>query len=398
MPRPPRLTHWFAKQNGLTGKSILLSAFAALIAIGLVATISQYTLSGLNASVIVASMGASAVLLFVAPTSPLSQPWPFVGGHLVSALIGICCARWIPDVALAVALAAGLAVLAMYYLRCIHPPGGASALLPVLGGGSVHELGFQFLVTPILLNVSIMLICALVYWRLIGVNQYATPAAHSGLAQSWDRAGEEWLETRIPFSEQNLAHAMTEMNTFIDVTKHDLHKIYARAMQHAHAQELGEARCHDAMSQPVFSVEYGTELEEVWRLFEQHDIRGVPVLDNFQRVVGIVTVSDFVHNAGQPDHAPGSHSEGQKFHIAERLALLRQRTPGFESHKLEVAGQIMTSPVITARETDRIADLAPIFTQHAIHHIPVLDGKRKLVGMLTREDVMAVRADLAKNS
>ncbi len=398
MLKPSLFTRWFPKQSDLSGKNILFSASAALIAIGLVAMISQYSLSHLNIPIMVASMGASAVLLFAVPTSPLSQPWSFAGGHFVSALAGICCAQWIPDPSLAMAVAAGSAVLAMYYLRCIHPPGGASALLPILGGDSVHELGFQFLITPMLLNVSIMLICALVYWRLIGVNRHTAPTTDLGLAQNWDRKNEEWLDTQTPFNEQDLSHAMTEMNTFIDITKYDLHEIYTRATQHAHAQELGGLRCHDVMSHPALSVEYGTELENVWQLFEQYNIRGLPVLDSFQRVIGIVTISNFVYHAGQLNPGTDNQNTHHELHIAERLMLLRQHTPGFKSHKPEVAGQIMTSPVITAQETDHIANLVPLFTQHTIHHIPILDKEHKLVGILTREDIMAARTSQAKNN
>jgi CBS domain-containing membrane protein len=77
--------------------------------------------------------------------------------------------------------------------------------------------------------------------------------------------------------------------------------------------------------------------------------------------------------------------------IAEQLAQLRKRTPGFESDKPEVAGQIMTTPVITVQQTDLLAELAPLFTKNAIHHLPVVDDNRKLVGMLTREDILAAR-------
>ncbi|MCK4587067.1 MAG: HPP family protein, partial [Gammaproteobacteria bacterium] len=96
MPLPSYLSRWLPLQNELSTKSILLSSFSALIAIGLVGLASRYTLTGYNIVFIAASMGASAVLLFVVPTSPLAQPWPFVGGHLVSALLGVCCAKWIP--------------------------------------------------------------------------------------------------------------------------------------------------------------------------------------------------------------------------------------------------------------------------------------------------------------
>lgn len=394
MSLPPYFSRWLPEQNELSTKSILLSSFSALIAIAIVGLVSQYSLSGYIVPFIAASMGASAVLLFVVPTSPLAQPWPFVGGHLISALLGVCCAKWIPDLAIAGSVAVGSSIFAMHYLRCMHPPGGAAALFAVMGGDSVHALGFQFLLNPILLNVSIMLVCALIYWRLAGINQLQTRQAKtdtSTLDHNWARTDEDWLVTNTPFSDENLNQAIAAMDTFIDISRQDLKEIFAHALQHSHTHNLGDMRCHKAMSSPTISVEYGTELETVWQLFEQHNIRGIPVVDNFERIIGIVTVSNFVHNADQlnSDEEPESSASHNK--MAERLALLRKRTPGFESDKPEVAGQIMSSPVITAQENDRLADLAPLFTQHAIHHMPVVNDKRKLVGMLTREDILAAR-------
>ena len=188
------------------------------------------------------------------------------------------------------------------------------------------------------------------------------------------------------------------MDTFIDINQHDLHEIYARALQHAHTQGFGDMRCETIMSQPAISVQYGTELEDVWRLFEQHNIRGLPVVDSFQHVIGVVTVTNFVHIASDDGLLPdGIAADDNKPHMAERLVLLRQRTPGFESQKPETAGQIMNSPAITARRDERISDKIGLFNEHHIHHLPIIDDKRKLVGMLTREDIMAARASLGNN-
>jgi CBS-domain-containing membrane protein len=98
---------------------------------------------------LVASMGASAVLLFAVPHGQLSQPWPVLAGHVVSAAIGVACARWITPVGVAAACAVGLSIGAMHSLKCIHPPGGATALTAVLGGEAVRALGFQFVLLPV---------------------------------------------------------------------------------------------------------------------------------------------------------------------------------------------------------------------------------------------------------
>jgi CBS domain-containing membrane protein len=389
MPQPHPFSHWFARQTDLTHKRLLLSAGAALLAIGLATLASQLTLSGSDLPFFVASMGASAVLLFVVPSSRLSTPWAFSGGHIVSALVGVTCAQGIPQTALATACAVAGAILAMHYLRCLHPPGGAAALMAVTGTDSIQALGYQYVLTPVLLNVAIMLALTLLYWHLAGIIQHPDEPA-SSLDHNWERNDEEWLATQAPFDQDDLARAVSDMDTFIDISQHDLHEIYSRALQQAHSQSFGDMRCRQVMSQPAFSVQFGTELEEAWHLFEQHDIRGLPVVDHFQRVIGMITVSNFVHLASDSANVPLPDSAS----MAERLAHLRQRTPGFESEKAEVVGQIMNSPAITAREDEHVADKIALFNQHHIHHLPVVDERRKLVGMLTREDIMAARASL----
>ena len=107
-----------------------------LLGIALVYWTSALLAPGGASTLVVASMGASAVLLFAVPHGPLSQPWALIGGHMVSAFIGVSCATLVPDTITAAALAVGLAIGAMHLLRCIHPPGGATALAAVVSGPS----------------------------------------------------------------------------------------------------------------------------------------------------------------------------------------------------------------------------------------------------------------------
>ena len=111
-----------------------------------------------SAALIVGSMGASAVLVFGVPHGPLSQPWNVFAGHLVSAIIGVSCAKYIPDLFIASSVAVGLAIGVMHYIRAIHPPGGATALSAVIGSSEVYDLGYQFVLTPVMLNTCVILI------------------------------------------------------------------------------------------------------------------------------------------------------------------------------------------------------------------------------------------------
>ncbi len=134
-------------------------AFLGLLITGL---ISRWTLgSDLAAAQLLAPMGASAVLLFAVPASPLAQPWSIVGGNLVAGLIGITCWKLVPEPVLAAALAASLSIGAMFGLRCLHPPSGAVALTAVLGAPSIHDLGYGFLIAPLGLNTMLLVAMAL---------------------------------------------------------------------------------------------------------------------------------------------------------------------------------------------------------------------------------------------
>ena len=149
-----------------------LSGLAALGGIGLVMLASSLFLAPRDLPWVVASMGASAVLLFAVPLGPLSQPWPFVGGHLISGVIGVTVAALIPEPVTAAAVAVSLAIFVMYLTRCLHPPGGATALTVVVGGDAVHALGYQYLLTPVLLNVAVMLSWALLINNLLPNRYY----------------------------------------------------------------------------------------------------------------------------------------------------------------------------------------------------------------------------------
>lgn len=153
----------------------LVSAAGGFFGICAVGIISGWWLHGDAALLILASMGSSAVLLFAVPHGRLSQPWPLVAGHGLSAVAGVTMALHVADLVLAAGLAVGLAIGLMHYARCIHPPGGATALTAVVGGAPVHDLGYQFVVTPVLVNTLAILAGAMLFNALFPWRRY--PAA-----------------------------------------------------------------------------------------------------------------------------------------------------------------------------------------------------------------------------
>ena len=215
----------------------LVSALGAFLGIFLVFYSSTYFLKDHASYLIVASMGASAVLLFAVPHGPLSQPWSLIGGHLVSAFIGVTCAKFIPDIFIAAPLAVGLAVGAMYYLHCIHPPGGATALSAVVGGNAVHALGYQFILTPVLINVAAILSVAIIFNYLFKWRRYP-----SYLAQK-QPASVKTENIYGAITHEDFVYALSEFDSFIDISENDLLKIYDLVTQRQqdtaiHYQEL----------------------------------------------------------------------------------------------------------------------------------------------------------------
>ena len=200
-----------------------VSTLGGFVGIYAIFAISTGLVGAQATALIVASMGASAVLLFAVPHGPLSQPWPLVGGHLISALVGVSCAKLIPHSAVAAAAAVSLAIGAMHYLRCIHPPGGATALTAVVGGTGVQALGYQYVVTPVLLNVGVILMVAVVFNAPFAWRRY--PAALKRPRRIEEHA------VKGPISHENLVYALSEVDSFIDVSEQDLLVIYDLATQ-----------------------------------------------------------------------------------------------------------------------------------------------------------------------
>ncbi len=152
-----------AKSPPITGLAdVIWSWIGGFIGIGAVAYLNYNLLAERNLSLIVGSFGASAVLLYGAIRSPLAQPRNLVGGHLISAVVGVASYQVLhAHIWLAAAVAVASAIAAMHFTKTLHPPGGATALIAVIGDKTVHNLGFFYALMPIGAGAIILLIVAL---------------------------------------------------------------------------------------------------------------------------------------------------------------------------------------------------------------------------------------------
>jgi CBS domain-containing membrane protein len=330
----------------------------------------------INAAWLIAPMGASSVLLFAVPASPLAQPWSIMGGNMIAAVIGVTCAKLVGEPILAAGLAAALAIGAMFIFRCIHPPSGAVALTAVLGGPAVHAMGYSFVLIPVGLNSLLLLLTALFFNNATGRRYpHVLQPDRSSKHNTTDVAPTE----RTGITPEDLDAVLARYNQVLDISREDLESIMLQTELQAYRRRLDGTKCSDIMSKDVVHVEFGTELAEAWRQFKSHNLTALPVIDRGRRVIGIVTKADFL------DHAETEPHEG----LAQRLAHLIRPSMLTHTEKHEVVGQIMTKTVYTARENQSIVELVPLMSDAEIHQVPVVDEQNRLVGMISQTDMIA---------
>jgi CBS-domain-containing membrane protein len=171
---------YFRKMGGVTQspprvnlREILWSWLGGFLGIGLVAVLHYRFLEPRDLMLLVGSLGASAVLTFGAIKSPLAQPRNLMGGHVLSALVGVTAWKlFYPYPWLAAALAVATSIAMMHASRTLHPPGGATALIAVLGGPKVHQLGYFYVLMPVALGAVALLLASLVVNNLCPTRRY----------------------------------------------------------------------------------------------------------------------------------------------------------------------------------------------------------------------------------
>lgn len=175
------LRSYLHKMSGSTGGSpprvnnseIFWSWIGAFLGIGTVAWVAKLFLAPSDLPLMIGSFGASAVLIYGAVRSPLAQPRNLIGGHFVSAIVGVACFQalhGIPWLAEATAVATAIAV--MHATRTLHPPGGATALIAVIGSPRIHELGWLYVLVPATLGPLILLVVALLVNNIPATRRY----------------------------------------------------------------------------------------------------------------------------------------------------------------------------------------------------------------------------------
>ena len=361
------LNDLFLEPVQLSAREKCIGITACLIAILLTGFLTQ-TYAIEHAPILVASMGASAVILFVLPSSPLAQPWPFVGGQMIPALIGILCAFYIADTALAAALSVGLAVAAMLSFRCLHPPGAATALAPILSNPHLSAADFNFLLQPMSINVLLMLTLSLIINKGVLHRNYPTRPIKAQPGKSQDNSPGKLIAT----SQSDIEQAMQSIDHAIDISSSDLLQLLTQLHLQNVQKKLGPLHCGEIMQTNIVTVEYATEIESAWIIMQEQHLTVLPVLDRAHRVIGIVTRHDFLKNLKLTPYE----------NFQDKWLKFIQRSPTLHSDKPEAIGHIMTREVKTLSIDTPITALIPLVVNEGHHHVPIVDQERRFAGIV----------------
>ena len=334
--------------SGATFHERLLGCLGACIGISVTAfSCTMLAATPENLPLIVAPIGASAVLLFAVPASPLAQPWPIIGGNTISALVGVAVTYMVLDTMLAAGIAVSLAILMMSLTRSLHPPGGAAALTAVIGGTAVTQSGFWFPLVPVALN-SIALVCVGLIFHRLARRTY--PHRVTVGAVNSHKTNDEPPSVRIGFSEDDIESALLDMNETLDITRGDIERLLRQVELHALIRVSGEIPCRDIMSRDIVSVSVVAAVDEARALLLSHNIRTLPVLNRDGTLAGTTGLREL---AGLSDKDP-----------------------------------LPITPACTAKPSDPSIGLLPSLTDGLTHAVVIINDLAYVEGIVTQTDLL----------
>lgn len=321
---------------------------------------------------LIAPLGASAVLVFAVPNSPLAQPWSVVVGNTLSALVALAVITALPHVDWTVPLAVGLAIGIMLAARALHPPGGAVALLVSLGASG----DFAATMGPILAGSCLLVGIGVLWNRAVGrVYPFRQPA-QLGPHGTHDPTPEE----RIGLDPSDLAAILEEYRQSANLGVADLARLVGAAEQAAAARRMEGFTAADIMSRDLVTVGPQAPLAQVADLFRTRGFTSLPVVAEDDRLLGLIFQIDLIRRARE---------DAFRQHKSLISALARL----IDNHRAKPpkAGEIMETGVPQISPETPVGALLPLLADGGAEAVPVVDGPR-IVGIVTRTDLVSALA------
>ncbi|WP_323718069.1 HPP family protein [Paracoccus aminovorans] len=323
----------------------------------------------------IAPFGATSVLVFAVPNSPLAQPWSAVVGNVAAAVLGVIACLLVPDPAWRIALAVGTTIAIMVPLRAVHPPAGAVAMTAALNPEAIQQQGFGFVVAPVLAGTVALVVIAMLYARATGrrypFRHFEDPGPHG-------TADHPAME-RLGLSEAELTEILQRYRQSLNLGVEDLARLIGAAELQAASHQAGPLTVAEVMSRDLVTVGPQTRLSVVADIFREHGFTSVPVVENGDRFRGVIFQIHLIRRARE-----------DAFRHDRRLLSAMTDLLG-RSGTAARAGQIMQTDPPHVSPDSPIATLLPMLASGDCHAVPVLDGAR-IVGIVTQTDLISALA------
>lgn len=340
------------------------AGIGALIGIAVLATLASLIAPDpLRGIFLIAPFGATSVLLFAAPNSPLAQPWAAVVGNTVSALAALLVCRVIASPALAVPLSVGAAIVVMALCRATHPPGGAVAMTVALGADATAAPGLFFALVPVAAGTAVLVAVAVLYGRATGRRYPFRQFGEPGPVGTADAAAPE----RLGLNEGELAAILETYQQSLNLGVEDLARLIGAAEIQAASHRIAPQTAGDIMSRDLVTVLPDTPLPEIAALFARHGFTSLPVVEPDGRYRGVIFQLNLITRARAQFRPDG------------RLSQLDRDLR---------AADLMAEGVPVAAPDTPIAALLPHLAASDTDAVPILcDGT--IGGIVTRTDLIA---------
>lgn len=383
----PRLVwrDFLPSQPRMQSRELVLSGLAAVLGVALADVLSLWALGERNPWFI-APMGASAVLLYAVPSSPLAQPWSVLLGNTLSACIGVLCVLCFGVSWLSGALAVSLAIMAMAVTRSLHPPGGAVALTAVLGGPAIQALGWRYPLVPVLLDSILMVLIAIVLNQLLN-RRYPH---HVHRQQAAHAVTEAPPIQRQGIARSDIEAVLATRPEILDISTDDLEDFIQQtelqSLKRHQSQQLSGICFADIMTHEVKTLESNMNLQQALQFLKRHELSQAAVLDSEGRLSGWVYWDDvcaalLAHTESQPESA-------EEWQPARAMM-----------HWQPMRVEDIQKPLPSLVEEDwKVIDHIHWFIQGRHHVVPVVSDVKdatSLIGIVTQTDVLAVWFRLA---
>ena len=329
-------------------------------------------LHGVGLGWLIAPFGASAVLVFAVPNSPLAQPWSVVVGNTGSALVVLAVLAALPAEEWVVPLAVALAIVTMLALRALHPPGGAVALLVALGGGAHGAATLATIATGSALLVGLGVVWNHAVGRVYPFRQPSQPGTHGTIDPT--------PEARIGRDPAELATILEDYRQSANLGVADLARLVGAAEQAAAARRMEGFTAADIMSRDLVTVGPEAPLSHVADIFRKRGFTSLPVVGDGDKLLGLIFQIDLIRRARE-DAFRQHHSLIRAF--AHLIDSHRKRPPK--------AGEIMETDTPRIASDTPVGAIMPLLADGGAEAVAVVDGPR-VVGIVTRTDLVSALA------